>query len=346
MIQVMTRPPLLVFTDRGIFCPAGDFYIDPWRPVARALVTHGHSDHARWGHGAYLATHQALPVIHHRLGDIDASGIAYGEARQIGDVTVSFHPAGHVPGSAQIRVERAGEVWVVSGDYKTESDGLAEPFDPVRCHSFISECTFGLPVFRWQPQAQVMDDIAAWWAANAAQGHISILTAYSFGKAQRLLADLPPLGPILTHGAVEDINTILRGQGYALPPTTRFTRDTDLRSHAGALVIAPPSALGTPWARRFGDAQAAFASGWMALRGIRRRRGLGTGFTISDHADWDGLNSAIRATGCERVFVTHGYTGPFRRWLEEQGYDAGIVATEYGDGTDEEAALATDGGPE
>ena len=193
------------FTDRGIHCPDGDFFIDPWRPVQRALITHGHSDHARWGHGEYLCTHQALPVIRHRLGDIRASGIAYGEARRIGGVTVSFHPAGHVPGSAQIRVERAGEVWVVSGDYKVEADGLAESFDPVPCHAFISECTFGLPVFRWQPQAQVMEDIARWWAANAAEGRVSILTAYSFGKAQRLLAGLPALGPILTHGAVEEI---------------------------------------------------------------------------------------------------------------------------------------------
>lgn len=346
MIRIMTRDPVLTFTDRGIYCPAGDFHIDPWRPVPRALITHGHSDHARWGHGAYLATHQALPVIRHRLGDIAATGIAYGEARRIGDVTVSFHPAGHVPGSAQIRVERGGEVWVVSGDYKVEADGLAEAFDPVPCHAFISECTFGLPVFRWQPQAQVMDEIARWWAANAAEGRVSILTAYSFGKAQRLLAGLPALGPILTHGAVEEINTVLRAQGYALPDTSRVTQGIDSKSHPGALVIAPPSALGTPWARRFGDASAAFASGWMALRGIRRRRGLGTGFTISDHADWEGLNTAIRATGCERVFVTHGYTEPFRRWLEEQGFDAGIVANEYGEEADDDVPAPTETGTE
>ncbi|MBC2833915.1 ligase-associated DNA damage response exonuclease [Paragemmobacter straminiformis] len=331
---------LLTFTDRGIYCPDGDFFIDPWRPVPRALVTHGHSDHARRGHGQYLCTHQALPVIRHRLGEITASGIAYGERRRIGGVTVSFHPAGHVPGSAQIRVERAGEVWVVSGDYKTEADGLAEAFDPVPCHAFITECTFGLPVFRWQPQAQVMAGIGAWWAANAALGRPSIIGAYSFGKAQRLMAGLTPQGPILTHGAVEDVTTILRSQGYALPETTRVTPGIDARSHPGALVIAPPSALGSVWARRFQNADEAFASGWMALRGIRRRRALGTGFTVSDHADWDGLNTAIRATGCERVFVTHGYTGPFRRWLAEQGYDAGIVETAYGDEEEETAPVA------
>ena len=327
----MALNPVLVFTDRGIFCPDGGFFIDPWRPVDRALITHGHSDHARWGHGQYLATHQSLPVMRHRLGQIAAQGIGYGERLQIGGVTVSFHPAGHIPGSAQIAVERGGEVWVVSGDYKVEPDGLAEGFTPVPCHAFISECTFGLPVFRWRPQAEVMGEITRWWAANAAAGKVSILGAYSLGKAQRLLAGVEPVGPILTHGAVEEVNAILRQQGYALPDTIRAGAGVDGKSHPGALVIAPPSALGSAWARRFGPAEEAFASGWMAVRGIRRRRALGTGFVVSDHADFPGLLSAIRATGCERVFVTHGYTAPFRRFLAEQGYDAGIVATEYGE---------------
>ncbi|PJF08321.1 ligase-associated DNA damage response exonuclease [Pseudorhodobacter sp. MZDSW-24AT] len=321
---------LLSFTDRGIFCAEGGFYIDPWHPVDRALITHGHSDHARWGHGHYLCTHQALPVMRHRLGDIRAEGIGYGERRQIGGVEVSFHPAGHVPGSAQIRVARGGEVWVVSGDYKVEADGLSEPFEPVACHSFISECTFGLPLFRWQPQAVIAEQLANWWHTNAAEGRASILAAYGLGKAQRLMTLLPQAGPILTHGAVEETTRILRDQGYPLPATTRVVAGMDAKSHPGALIIAPPSALGTAWARRFGPSAEAFASGWMALRGIRRRRGLGTGFVISDHADWPGLNAAIRATGAERVFVTHGYTTPFRRWLEEQGYEAGIVQTEFG----------------
>ncbi len=336
--------PVLTFTERGIHCLAGDFYIDPWRPVERALITHGHSDHARMGHGSYLATHAALPVIRHRLGPITADGIGYGETRRIGGAAVSFHPAGHVPGSAQIRVEVAGEVWVVSGDYKTEADGLAEPFEPVACHAFISECTFGLPVFRWDPQPVVMDRIADWWAANAAAGKTSILGAYSFGKAQRLMAGLPQIGPILTHGAVENVTQILRDQGYPLPPTTHVTRDITAKTHPGALVIAPPAALGTPWAGRFGASDEAFASGWMAVRGIRRRRNLGTGFALSDHADWQGLNTAIRATGADRVFVTHGYIVPFRQWLETQGYDAGIVATEFAgddaDVVDDESAVS------
>ncbi|MFN6925770.1 MAG: ligase-associated DNA damage response exonuclease [Tabrizicola sp.] len=331
--------PVLTFTDRGIYCPAGDFHIDPWRPVPRALVTHGHSDHARWGMGAYLATDQALPVIRKRLGAIAAEGIAYGRPLRIGGATVSFHPAGHVPGSAQIRVTVGGESWVVSGDYKTEADGLAEGFEPVPCHTFISECTFGLPVFRWEPQPVVMQRIADWWAANAALGKTSILGAYSFGKAQRLLAGLPVLGPILTHGAVEEMTQVLRDQGYPLPPTIRVTPDVTARSHPGALAIAPPSALGSAWSARLGPAEEAFVSGWMAVRGIRRRRAPGTGFVLSDHADWPGLNEAIRATGASRVFVTHGYTAPFRQWLETRGYDAGIVETRFGDEAEPEGPV-------
>jgi putative mRNA 3-end processing factor len=331
--------PVLTFTDSGIYCPAGDFHIDPWRPVSRALVTHGHSDHARWGMRAYLATDAALPVIRRRLGDISAEGIAYGESRRVGGATVSFHPAGHVPGSAQIRVEVGGEVWVVSGDYKTEADGLAEAFEPVPCHAFISECTFGLPIFRWEPQPVVMDRIAAWWSANAAVGKTSILGAYSFGKAQRLLAGLPALGPILTHGAVEEMTQVLRAQGYRLPPTTRVTPEVTAKTHPGALAIAPPSALGSAWSARLGPVEEAFVSGWMAVRGIRRRRALGTGFVLSDHADWQGLNDAIRATGAQKVFVTHGYTAPFRHWLETQGYDAGIVETRFGDEAEAEGPV-------
>jgi putative mRNA 3-end processing factor len=323
--------PLLIFTDRGIACPAGGFFIDPWRPVDRALVTHGHSDHARSGHGAYLATEAAAPVIAHRLGEVRLQTIRYGERRQIGDVTVSFHPAGHVPGSAQIRVERRGEVWVVSGDYKTARDGFCEPFEPVRCHAFVTECTFGLPVFKWRPQDEIVADLNDWWRANAAAGRFSVVGAYAFGKAQRVLTAVDAsIGPILTHGAVEATNAILRDQGLSLADTIHVTPDLDVKAHGGALVVAPPSALGTPWMRRFGDAATAFASGWMALRGVRRRRAAERGFVMSDHADWDGLNAAIAETGADRVFVTHGYTSIFRRWLADRGYDAAIVETEYG----------------
>lgn len=331
--------PVLTFTERGIYCPAGDFHIDPWRPVDRALITHGHADHARPGHAAYLATDGALPVIRHRLGEIAAEGIAYGEARQIGGARVSFHPAGHLPGSAQIRVEVGGQVWVVSGDYKVVDDGLSEPFEPVRCHAFISECTFGLPVFTWPSQTEVAAEINAWWAANAAAGRTSMLGAYSLGKAQRLMSMLEPQGPILTHGAVEATNAVLRAQGYSLPETIQVMPDTDVKALKGALVIAPPSALGSAWARKFGPASTGFASGWMRLRGIRRRRGMDRGFVISDHADWPGLQEAIKSTGAETIYVTHGYTEIFSRWLKEQGHDAAVVPTEFGgeDGAESES---------
>lgn len=325
----MTRLALLSFTDRGIFCPEGGFYIDPWRPVDLAIITHAHSDHARPGHGAYLCTPGTAPVLRHRLGDVRVEMLAYGEVRQIGEVRVSLHPAGHLPGSAQVRVEHRGEVWVVSGDYKVEPDGLAEPFAPVACHAFISECTFGLPVFHWRPQAEIAQQIGQWWAANAAEGKTSILGAYALGKAQRLLAAVEPIGPILTHGAVEGVNGALRAAGYPLPETIHASGAVTGKTHPGALVIAPPSALGSSWAGRFGARAEGFASGWMAVRGIRRRRGAAQGFVLSDHADWAGLNMAIRATGAERVFVTHGYTAQFRQWLAEQGYDAHIVSTEY-----------------
>lgn len=339
--------PMLTFTERGIYCPAGDFYIDPWRPVPRAVITHAHSDHARAGHGHYLCETGTAPVMRHRLGAIDVETIGYGESRQIGAASVSFHPAGHVPGSAQIRVEVGGEVWVVSGDYKLEDDGLSTPFEAVPCHAFVSECTFGLPAFRWPNPQAVRAEINAWWASNAAAGRVSVLGAYSLGKAQRLLAGLnPSLGPILTHGAVEATNVVLRGQGIALPDTRLVTPDLGRNDFAGALVLAPPSAVDSAWSDRFGTIATGFASGWMALRGVRRRRAAGRGFVVSDHADWPDLNTAIRATGANRVFVTHGYTTVFRKWLESQGYDAQIVQTEFTSDADPDDTPVTEDTPD
>ncbi len=332
---------VLEFKPQGIYCPAGDFFIDPWQPVDRALITHGHADHARPGHTRYLATHAAGPVMRHRLGEITLDGIAYGETRQIGEAKVSFHPAGHVPGSAQIRVEVGGEVWVVSGDYKTAPDRLCAAFEPIKCHSFITECTFGLPVFTWPSEDQIAQEINTWWAANAAQGRFSLLGAYSLGKAQRVLSLLDPsIGPILTHGAVENTNAVLRGQGLPLPETIHVTPDLHPKDHPGAMIVAPPGALGSKWARRFRPAATGFASGWMRLRGVRRRRAADRGFVISDHADWPALNEAIKATSAENIYVTHGYTDIFARWLNTQGYNAQVVPTEFTGDTLEEGAGA------
>ena len=326
----MRKSASLTFTEKGIYCPAGEFYIDPWMPVERALITHGHADHARSGHKRYLATDIAAPVLKLRLGEISMETISYGETRQIGSAMVSFHPAGHVPGSAQIRVEVNGEVWVVSGDYKIVADGLSTAFDPVKCHSFITECTFGLPAFRWTAQEDVFGDINQWWAKNAALGAVSILGAYGLGKAQRLLCGLDlSIGKVLTHSAVERTNCVMRQQGITLPETELIMTDTDRKGQSGALIIAPPSAIGSVWSHRFGDTSSAFASGWMGLRGVRRRRAADRGFVISDHADWPGLNAAIKATGAQNIYVTHGYTDIFSKWLKSEGYNAHIVPTEF-----------------
>ncbi|SHG82957.1 putative mRNA 3-end processing factor [Cognatiyoonia sediminum] len=322
---------VLTFTDRGIYCAAGDFYIDPWKSVDRALITHGHADHARPGMKAYLATPTAKPVMQYRLGsDARIETQLYGIEQKIGSASVSFHPAGHVPGSAQIKVVVDGEAWVVSGDYKTVDDGLSEPFEPVKCHAFISECTFGLPVFNWTPQDVLADQINTWWQANHSEGRFSLLGAYALGKAQRLLSTVDAsIGPILTHGAIENTNEVLRAQGIALPDTIRVTPELNIKDYPRALVLATPGALAQSWAQKFNPSSSAFASGWMALRGVRRRRSADQGFIVSDHADWRGLNEAIAATEAEKIFVTHGYTSQFRRWLEDQGYDAHIVATDY-----------------
>lgn len=319
---------VLRFMPEGIYCPAGDFYIDPWRAVDRALITHAHADHARSGHGCYLCTNGTAPVLRLRLGDVQIQTISYGHPLTIGGAQVSFHPAGHVPGSAQIRVEVDGQAWVVSGDYKLEDDGLSEAFEPVRCHSFISECTFGMPVFSWAPQGDIATAINAWWQTAGQNGKTAMIGAYSLGKAQRILSLLDPaVGPILTHAAVDKTTSLLRAHGYDLPDTQLL--DTTAKPPQGAMVIAPPAAIGSNWANRFGPVTTAVASGWMALRGVRRRRSVDQGFTLSDHADWQGLNRAIDATGAERIYVTHGYTTVFRKWLEDQGYDARIVETEF-----------------
>lgn len=330
-LPVFTGMDLLQFTDKGIYCAQADVYIDPWRPVQRALITHGHADHARPGHSYYLCTHAAKPVIRYRLGGhIRIESVDYGEVRTINGVRFSFHPAGHIIGSAQIRVEYQGEVWVTSGDYKLENDGLSGVFEPVPCHTFITESTFGLPVYKWPTQAAVFQEINNWWQANNAEGKVSVLTGYSLGKAQRLLQHLDTgIGRIYTHGAIENTNAVLRNQGIKLADTIRVTPTSDKRLFPGSLILAPPSVAGSVWLRKFKNTSLGMASGWMSLRGARRRRAADRGFVLSDHADWESLNTAIKATGATRILVTHGYTQLFAQWLREQGYDAQAVRTEY-----------------
>jgi putative mRNA 3-end processing factor len=329
------KEPLLAFNQNGIYCAVADVYLDPWRKVDKAIISHGHADHSRWGNKKYITHHRNIPIMKHRLGEIDVVGKAYGEPFTINNVKFSFHPAGHVIGSSQIRVEHKGEVWVFTGDYKDEADGVSAPYEPVKCHTFITECTFGLPAFKWKPQAEVMSDINQWWAENQAEGRTSVLFGYSLGKAQRLLKHLnPEIGKIYTHGAIENMTEVLR-EMVDFPETTRVTRDTTKKEINGNLVLAPPSAHGGTWIRKMVPYVTASASGWMTFRGARRRRAIDKGFVMSDHCDWDGLLNSIKATGCEKVICTHGYTDIFSKYLREIGYDARTEATQYDGETDD-----------
>jgi len=327
----MNEGSLIELTDRGLYCAAGDFYVDPWRPVSRAVITHAHSDHAYQGHGVSLVSRAGERLFRARLGDEAViETVEYGETRDLGGVRVSLHPAGHVLGSAQVRVEHRGDVWVVSGDYKTVPDPTCAPFEPVRCRAFITEATFGLPIYRWRPQADLFADVDAWWRENRAAGRTSLVLAYSLGKAQRVIAGVDAtIGPIVTHGAVERLTAEYRESGVDLPPTV-YAGSLETRTAAsGALVVAPPSAADTPWSRSFGEVSTAFASGWMLVRSARRSRSVDRGFALSDHADWDELNAAIDATRAELVLVTHGSVGPLVRWLGERGRDARPLKTLY-----------------
>lgn len=340
---------LVIERPAGLYCPPGDFYIDPWRPVDRAVITHAHADHARPGHGHYLASARSAGVMRSRLGAITLQPLAYGEVVEHRGVRISLHPAGHVLGSSQVRIEHGGRVWVASGDYfvsgasgsasdampAAEDNLTCDAFEPVRCDCFITESTFGLPIYRWRPQREVYADINAWWSTNAEAGRASLLMGYSFGKAQRLLAGLDErIGPIVVHAAVEPLNRAYRAEGVRLPTTQLLSEVTDKASLARAIAIGPPSVQDSAWARAFTvggvEARDAFASGWMQLRGARRWRAVDRGFVMSDHADWPGLQRAIAATGAERVIVTHGYEAVMVRWLEQQGLQAGSFRTEFG----------------
>jgi len=328
---------MLEQTPAGLYCRAGNFHIDPWQPVENAVITHGHGDHARWGHKRYLAVKSSERILRTRLGeDINLQTIEYGETISRNGVQVSLHPAGHILGSAQVRLERGGEVWVVSGDYKIEPDATCAPFEPLKCHTFVSESTFGLPVFKWLPQAEIFEGINRWWRANRERGQTSILFAYSLGKAQRIIAGLDPsIGPILTHGAVENMNQCYREAAVALPPTRHAGHEAAGPEFAGAMVVAPPSADSPGWIKKFSQPSKAFASGWMQIRGNRRRRSVDRGFVLSDHSDWPGLVTAIRQTGAETVWVSHGYTAEMVRWLREKGLNAMGVATRFSGEIDE-----------
>ncbi|MEO8772406.1 MAG: ligase-associated DNA damage response exonuclease [Ferruginibacter sp.] len=328
--------PLIEFTDKGLFCPQGDFYIDPWKPVNKAVITHAHSDHARPGSNSYLCHHFTKPLLQLRLGDNHYESIDWDEPVYMNGVKVSLHPAGHIIGSAQVRVEYKNEVWVFTGDFKTEDDGLSTPFEPIKCNSFITESTFGLPIYKWKPQQLIFNDMKEWIYTNKLEGKTSAFIAYSLGKSQRILKPLSETGlPIFAHGAVYNVHQTLVNSGWDLPLVRRITPETTKEELKECIVIAPSGAEGSPWIKRFSPYATGICSGWMQVRGNVRRKNADAGFALSDHADWDGLITAVKATGAERVFATHGFQSAFSRVLNEQGIEAAEVKTNYGNDEEE-----------
>ena len=323
---------LIEFTDKGLYCRLGDFYIDPWKPVERAVITHAHSDHARWGSKYYLCHTDTKPLLELRLGPNIYQSIGWNEPLYLNGVRITLFPAGHIIGSSQVRIESNGEIWVVSGDYKLENDGLSGSFEPVKCHNFISESTFGLPIYNWKPQKEVYEGMQQWIGKNQASGKTSVLIAYSLGKSQRVLQPVAEItDKIFVHGAVYNIHMALLKAGWKLPFVERVNPDTSKESLKGAVVIAPSSAEGSPWLKRFTPYEIGICSGWMQVRGNARRKNADAGFALSDHADWNGLLKACKATDAECVYVTHGFQSVFSRYLNEIGIQAKEIKTEYGD---------------
>ncbi len=329
---------LISFTDKGLYCQKGDFYIDPWKPVERAIITHGHGDHAYLGHKYYLCHTYTKPILQLRLGENNYQTLDWAETIHINDVSISLYPAGHIIGSSQVRLEYNGEIWVVSGDYKIEDDGISGKFEPVKCNTFITESTFGLPIYKWKPQQEVYENIITWINKNKENGKTSVLLAYSLGKAQRVLQAIKETTQtIFAHGAIFNMQQALIEAGWDIRAVERITPETPKELLKGAVVIAPPSADATPWMKKFQPYSVGVCSGWMQVRGNARRRNVDAGFALSDHADWDGLLHTVKATGAERVFVTHGFQSAFSRYLNEENIAvAAEVKTQYGN-EDEEA---------
>jgi len=328
---------LITFTEKGLYCEKGDFFIDPWKAVDKAIITHGHSDHAYFGHKYYLCHTDTKPILQLRLGENNYQTLQWNEPIYFNSVKVSLHPAGHIIGSSQIRVECNGEVWVVSGDYKIEDDGLSGKFEPLKCNTFITESTFGLPIYKWKPQQEIYDNIINWINKNKENGKASMLLAYSLGKAQRVLQAIKETTQtIYVHGAIFNMQQMLIDAGWNIARVVRVTPETPKELLRGAVVIAPPSADGTTWMKKFTPYSVGVCSGWMQVRGNARRRNVDAAFALSDHADWDGLLQTVRATGAERIYVTHGFQSAFSRYCnEKQIAIAEEVKTQYGNEEEE-----------
>jgi putative mRNA 3-end processing factor len=314
---------MLELRKEGLYCPAGHFFIDPWKPVSHAIITHAHSDHAKAGHKQYLCHHLTTSILEKRLGKFFYQGIEWGQPIVHKGVRISLHPAGHIAGSSQIRIEHKGEVWVVSGDYKTENDGISGALEPVKCHNFITESTFGLPVYKWEDQNKIYDQMQKWVSRNKEQGCHSIFFAYSLGKAQRVAQAISKVTDnIILHGSVFEMHSLLKEKGMQLPDVVHHASFNKEKLNNPSVIIAPMSAMNTPWLKKFTPYKTAICSGWMQIRGHAKRQDCDKGFVLSDHADWDGLLSTIHQTGAERVFATHGFTHVLSRYLKDKGIDA------------------------
>lgn len=334
---------IITFTNKGIYCPQGKFYIDPWLPVDHAVITHGHADHARWGSKHYLCHKYTEPVLRLRIDpDLSISTLDYNQTIFINGVKLSMFPAGHIVGSAQIRLEYGGYVAVISGDYKTEYDGISTAFEPVKCNEFVTESTFGLPIYNWLPQQELFGGIKDWIANNQLQDKTSVFIAYSLGKAQRLMKGLEGTARLFVHNSVNNLNKAIESNGIILPQAEIVTMETPKSETQNQIVILPPALLGTNLIKKLPNASVAICSGWMQVRGSRRWQAADAGFAVSDHADWSGLLSAIKATGAEKVYVTHGSTATFSKYLNEIGIESAEVATQYGKEDDEEVAEPKD----
>jgi putative mRNA 3-end processing factor len=315
------KAPLLVPTEKGLYVPLGDFYIDPVKPVPRAVITHAHSDHARRGSQAYLCSGPTGPLLRSRLGRVSIQTLPWGEKITIGEVQVSLHPAGHILGSAQIRIEHRGYVFVVTGDYKSAPDPTAEPWEAISAHAVLSECTFGLPLYRWPNPNKVITEITTWWAACQAHKRIAILLAYSLGKAQRLLASLPDIGPRYVHPSIAKMTEAYEAQGIRLgswrplPPSGTI--------EPGALLLLPPQ-IDPQRLSAFAPYEIGEASGWLLLRKHRRQPHLHQAFVLSDHADFDQLVECLKATGAETFYFTHGYREAMQSYFAAKGYESYI----------------------
>lgn len=320
------------FTKKGIYCIPGKFYLDPWFPVDYAIISHGHADHARWGMKNYLCHKYSKTILQHRIGaDINIQSLAYNEPISINNVKVSFHPAGHIIGSAQIRLEYKGEIVVFTGDYKTSKDNLTVPYEPVKCHTFITESTFGLPIYKWQTEEALQSQMHSWIANNKSNNRTSVFFGYSLGKSQRIMKMLEGVDTIFVHNAIHKLNEAITNSGIELPETKLINSQFDKKEIEGRIVILPPALLGSRLLKRIPNAATAICSGWMQIRGNRRWKAVDAGFPISDHADWDGLISAVKSTEAEKVYVTHGSQATFSKYLNEIGIPAAEVKTAYGD---------------